>query len=103
RRQLRDRQRRHLPDHASPQPSGSDVNDASASELVVVVEDDAAIAEGLALNLKLQGYRTEVAGDGDAALARIQEAHPDLVLLDISLPKRSGISVLETLRNGGDH
>ena len=79
------------------------MNDASPSELVVVVEDDPAIAEGLALNLKLQGFRSEVAGDGETALARIQEARPDLVLLDISLPKRSGIWVLESLRNSGDH
>jgi two-component system, OmpR family, alkaline phosphatase synthesis response regulator PhoP len=79
------------------------VSAAAAELLVVIVEDDAAIAEGLALNLKLQGYRTEVAGDGETAIDRIQEVHPDLVLLDISLPKRSGIWVLQTLRNGGDH
>ena len=76
---------------------------AAVELLVVIVEDDAAIAEGLALNLKLQGYRTEVAGDGETAIDRIQEVHPDLVLLDISLPKQSGIWVLQTLRNGGDH
>jgi len=79
------------------------VTDAPASALVVIVEDDAAIAEGLAMNLKLQGYRTEVAGDGEAALACIDAAGPDLVLLDISLPKLSGIDVLERLRNAGNH
>ena len=68
----------------------------------MIVEDDAAIAEGLALNLKLQGYRTEVAGDGEAAVALVDSVRPDLVLLDISLPKRSGIGVLETLRDGGN-
>ncbi len=72
------------------------------ASLVMVVEDDAAIAEGLALNLKLQGYRAAVAADGDAAVVRIEAERPDLVLLDISLPKRSGISVLEFLRGGGD-
>ena len=79
------------------------MTDAPASALVVIVEDDAAIAEGLAMNLKLQGYRTEVAGDGEAALACIDAAGPDLVLLDISLPKLSGIDVLERLRNAGNH
>src|SRR6185369_1241413 len=73
------------------------------AQLVVIVEDDPAIAEGLALNLKLQGYRTEVAGDGEAAASLIREARPDLVLLDISLPKQSGIWVLQTLREEGDH
>src|SRR6185369_3662403 len=72
------------------------------AQLVVIVEDDPAIAEGLALNLKLQGYRTEVAGDGEAAAALIDSARPDLVLLDISLPKQSGIWVLETVRGGGN-
>jgi two-component system response regulator VicR len=72
-------------------------------QLVTIVEDDAAIAEGLALNLRLQGYRTEEVGDGEAARTRIEEAKPDLVLLDISLPKQSGIWVLERLREGGNH
>jgi DNA-binding response OmpR family regulator len=81
----------------------SDQSTSATPALVAVVEDDAAIAEGLALNLKLQGYRTQVAPDGDAALECIDEAAPDLVLLDISLPKRSGIDVLEQLRNAGNH
>jgi len=65
---------------------------------VAVVEDDPAIAEGLALNLKLLGYRSQIFGDGEAARAGIEENRPDLVLLDISLPKQSGIWVLERLR-----
>ena len=78
------------------------MNPSDTAPLVLVVEDDAAIAEGLALNLRLQGYRAAVAGDGDAAVLAIETDHPDLVLLDISLPKRSGISVLETVRGQGD-
>ena len=68
------------------------------STLVVIVEDDRAIAEGLALNMKLQGYGSEVIGDGETALERIEAARPDLVLLDITLPKHSGLWVLEQLR-----
>jgi DNA-binding response OmpR family regulator len=70
--------------------------------LVAIVEDDAAIAEGLALNLKLQGYRTEVMGDGETARTRIEAGSPDLVLLDITLPKQSGLWVLERLREAED-
>jgi two-component system alkaline phosphatase synthesis response regulator PhoP len=70
---------------------------------VTIVEDDAAIAEGLALNLRLQGYITESIGDGETARTRIEEWQPDLVLLDISLPKHSGIWVLEKLREAGNH
>lgn len=70
---------------------------------VMIVEDDAAIAEGLALNLKLQGFATEVIGDGETAHTRIEASLPDLVLLDISLPKKSGIWVLENLRQSGNN
>jgi two-component system, OmpR family, alkaline phosphatase synthesis response regulator PhoP len=79
------------------------VSETGTAQLVTIVEDDPAIAEGLALNLKLQGYRTAVAGDGEAAVSLIKAEGPDLVLLDISLPKRSGIWVLETLRDGGNN
>jgi two-component system alkaline phosphatase synthesis response regulator PhoP len=78
-------------------------SEPAAAPLVVIVEDDPAIAEGLSLNLKLQGYRTEMAGDGEAAVALVDSTRPDLVLLDISLPKQSGIWVLETVRGGGNH
>lgn len=71
--------------------------------LVTIVEDDPAIAEGLALNLRLQGHRTETVGDGETALERICEADPALVLLDISLPKQSGLWVLERLREASNH
>jgi two-component system alkaline phosphatase synthesis response regulator PhoP len=78
-------------------------SEAKRDPLVVVVEDDAAIAEGLALNLNLQGYRSAVVGDGETAYPHIKETQPDLVLLDITLPKQSGIWVLERLREDGNH
>lgn len=76
---------------------------ASPGPLVMIVEDDAAIAAGLALNLRLQGYGYEVASDGESAYERITATRPALVLLDISLPKQSGLWVLERLREAGDH
>jgi two-component system alkaline phosphatase synthesis response regulator PhoP len=75
----------------------------SPGQLVTIVEDDAAIAAGLALNLKLQGYRIDVVGDGETAWNRIRTEAPDLVLLDISLPKQSGLWVLEQLRGVENH
>jgi two-component system, OmpR family, alkaline phosphatase synthesis response regulator PhoP len=83
--------------------AGGGTSEAAARPFVIVVEDDPAIAEGLALNLKLLGYRSEVIADGETARARIAEGRPDLVLLDISLPKQSGIWVLECLREAQDH
>ena len=78
------------------------MSDATPSPLVAIVEDDASIAEGIALNLKLQGYRTQVFGDGETAHRRIASDAPDLVLLDISLPKHNGLWVLERLRAAGN-
>jgi two-component system alkaline phosphatase synthesis response regulator PhoP len=72
--------------------------ETSGGALVAIVEDDAAIAEGVALNLRLQGYRSEIIGDGETAVRQIEENRPDLVLLDISLPVQSGLWVLEQLR-----
>jgi len=77
--------------------------DEKPAPQVVVVEDDAAIAEGLALNLSLQGYRSTVVADGESAYQTITDDQPDLVLLDISLPKQSGIWVLERLRKDGNN
>jgi two-component system response regulator VicR len=81
----------------------SSAGEENQGQMVTIVEDDAAIAEGLALNLRLQGYRTEAVGDGETARTRIEEGRPDLVLLDISLPKQSGIWVLQRLREAGNH
>jgi two-component system alkaline phosphatase synthesis response regulator PhoP len=72
--------------------------DPGRDTLVAIVEDDAAIAEGLSMNLRLQGYRTFVVGDGETARERIAADAPELVLLDISLPKQSGLWVLERMR-----
>lgn len=65
---------------------------------VLVVEDDDAIATALSLNLKLAGHDVTRVADGDAAIAAVAAADFALVLLDINLPKRNGLSVLEVVR-----
>jgi len=65
---------------------------------ILIVEDDEAIATGLALNLKLAGRTTTIARDGDEALRLALEQDFALILLDINLPKRNGLEVLSTLR-----
>ncbi len=76
---------------------------SSPSQEILIVEDDEAIATGLALNLKIEGYTSSVVTDGVAALERIASDPPDLVLLDISLPRMNGLDVLRELRAEGNH
>ncbi len=65
---------------------------------VLIVEDDEAIATGLALNLKLAGRTTSIARDGVEALAQLDAEEFCLVLLDINLPRMNGLEVLSTIR-----
>jgi len=65
---------------------------------ILVVDDEAHIAEGLKLNLELQGYTVSLAQNGLAALNRWQEWKPDLIVLDIMLPGMDGLSVLQHIR-----
>ena len=76
----------------------NDVVAGGARPLVLVVEDEAALATMLRYNLEKQGYRVEEAADGQEALLRVAEAKPDLVLLDWMLPTLSGIEVCRQLR-----
>jgi DNA-binding response OmpR family regulator len=69
---------------------------------ILVVEDDEAIATGLALNLKLAGYAPRVAEDGEIALELLAERQPALILLDINLPRKGGLEVLAELREAGN-
>ena len=68
-------------------------------ERLLVVEDEAHLAEVIADNLEFEGYQVEVIGDGALALERIQGERPDLVLLDVMLPGMDGFEVCRRLRD----
>lgn len=74
------------------------MSDHAARPLILVVEDEAAIATMLRYNLEKQGFRVEEATDGQEAIDRIAETTPDLVLLDWMLPVMSGIEVCRQIR-----
>ncbi len=65
---------------------------------ILVVEDEAHIAEALRLNLSLQGYAVEVAPSGTAGLQAWKSWKPDLIVLDIMLPGVDGLAVLRNIR-----
>jgi DNA-binding response OmpR family regulator len=65
---------------------------------ILVVDDDAEIVESMKLALEAKGYRILVARDGNQGLAMAEREDPDLVILDMMMPKRSGFLVLERLR-----
>jgi DNA-binding response OmpR family regulator len=69
---------------------------------VLIVEDDDDIAQVLQRSLRLEGYETRIAGDGEAALGAAADFVPDLVVLDLGLPKLDGMDVARRLRAADD-
>lgn len=65
---------------------------------ILVVDDERPIAEILKYNLEKEGYEVILAYDGEEALARLEQDHPDLILLDIMLPKKDGFTVCREIR-----
>ena len=65
---------------------------------ILVVEDNLALAEGLAYNLRHEGHDVRIAEDGEAAVADSRAWSPDLVILDLMLPKLDGYGVLAAIR-----
>lgn len=65
---------------------------------ILLVEDEPLLGNLLSQRLSKEGFEMVLAHDGEEALARLRETRPDLVLLDIILPKISGFELLETLQ-----
>ncbi len=64
---------------------------------VLIVEDDSALAHFLEQGLKLDGHEVTVVADGEAALENVVKLHPDLMILDLGLPRKDGMEVLEEM------
>ena len=82
---------------AAEQPVGQNEEKPRAKR-VLLVDDDYEIVESMQAALEAKGYRTLVARDGNQGLALAEREDPDLVILDMMMPKRSGFLVLERLR-----
>lgn len=71
-------------------------------EDILIIEDDAQIAEFLRRGLAYEGYRVRLARDGSQGLAEARKEEPDLVILDLMLPGMDGLEVCRRLRGGSD-
>ena len=65
---------------------------------ILVVDDEPNIVISLEFLMKKEGFEVAVANDGDEALAKVASFNPDLLLLDVMMPKKSGFEVCEALR-----
>ncbi|HEX7705032.1 MAG TPA: response regulator transcription factor [Thermoanaerobaculia bacterium] len=65
---------------------------------ILIVEDEAGLRQGLEINLRHENYETVTAADGEEAIRLFHAENPDLVLLDLMLPKKSGFEVLDHIR-----
>ena len=71
---------------------------AEGKRRVLVVDDEPNIAKIVKKQLEVSGYEVVVAGDGEMALTKVREDHPEIILLDVMLPKRNGYEVLGILK-----
>ncbi len=77
-------------------------NDTLQDKCILIVDDDPDVVEALSSVFSDSGAHVTTAVDGNEAIERAQQDHPDLVVLDAMLPKRSGFLVLEKLKGAGD-
>jgi DNA-binding response OmpR family regulator len=78
------------------------MDDFGRAPRVLVVEDDDAIAQVLQRSLRMEGYEVRIAGDGEAGLHEAGSFLPDLVVLDLGLPRLDGLDVAKQLRERDD-
>ncbi len=69
---------------------------------ILVVDDEKPISDIVKFNLTKEGYEVHVAADGEEALQKVDEVHPDLILLDLMLPKMDGLEVARQVRKNYD-
>lgn len=77
----------------------TDTSTQSTAKKILLVEDDEGLAQVYIARLKVDGFNVRRVPNGEDALAAAVEFHPDLILLDIMMPKVNGFDVLDILRN----
>jgi DNA-binding response OmpR family regulator len=80
------------------EPNKSDAAEKPKARRILLVDDDHEIVESMRIALEARGYSILIARDGNQGLVMAEREDPDLVILDMMMPKRSGFLVLEKLR-----
>ncbi len=70
---------------------------------ILIIDDDIEIGDSMKYALEATGYSVRIARDGSAGLYLIEQETPDLIILDMMMPKRSGFLVLETIRQNNPY
>lgn len=68
---------------------------------IAVIEDEPSVRSGLTLNLELEGFRVVSAADGEEGVEVVTKHRPDLIILDVMMPRKDGFEVCRELRNSG--
>src|SRR5262245_47944325 len=93
-----EQQNNHAPDaRSSPRSEGE--ADAGRRTRILIIEDEPAMVAGLRDNFEYEGYEVISAGDGVTGLERALADHPDLVVLDVMMPRMSGLDVCKQLKS----
>lgn len=71
------------------------------SEVIAIIDDDESVRRSLVLNLELEGFRTVTGADGEEGLSIVKEKSPDLIILDVMMPKKDGLETCKEIRNAG--
>ena len=69
--------------------------------VIVVIDDDSSVSSSVRLNMELEGYTVLCAADGEAGVELISREHPDLIILDVMMPKKDGLQVCKEIRAAG--
>jgi len=70
---------------------------------ILIVDDDPDLVEAVAMKMEAQGYRVGRAYDGIEAWERIREERPDLVILDVMMPRKNGYEVCDEMKNDAEY
>jgi CheY-like chemotaxis protein len=81
-----------------PRPSRPRTLGGVKGSTILVVDDDPVIQKLLTVNFEMEGYRVITAGDGVEGLAQVELAPPDIILLDVMMPKMDGLEVARRLK-----